>query len=77
MIANLRALLFRDWTVDFNRQIRNAFGCVQHTRVDDGAGGTGVDAERAGAALIEAGRVGLELEAGRDAGEKIRGPARD
>src|SRR5687768_110046 len=57
VIANLRPLRFRDRSVDFNREVRNALGRIEDARVDDRAGGTGVDAQRAGAALIEAGRV--------------------
>ena len=41
-----------------DRQIRDALGRVELVRVDERAGGTGVDAERARAALIERRRVG-------------------
>src|SRR5688572_23974086 len=73
MIADLRPLRFGDWAIHLDGQVRDAFGSVQHAGVDNRAGWTGVDADRAGAALIEAGRVRLEREIGCDAGEeKIR-----
>ena len=53
--------------------VGDAAGRVEAEGLDDGVGRAGLDAQRAGAALLDRGRVGLERERRDDGREKVKG----
>ena len=67
MAADRRPLRFRNRALQLDREIRDAARRIDLVFVDDRAGRTRVDAQRAGAALIGDDLVGGQLEADGDA----------
>ena len=55
-----------DLVLQLDREVRHAAGGVQDPRVDDGAGWTRLQAQRAGSALVERRGGGVERQAAQD-----------
>src|SRR5688500_7124536 len=70
MIPDVRALRFGDRSPQFDSQVRNALRGIEDARVYQCTGRARVDAQGALAALIESGRVRVEVEARHDAGKE-------
>src|SRR5262249_33596074 len=74
--ADARVVLPRDVAAKLDRQVRHAPGRIEHPGRDERAGRTRLEAQCAGAALVERWRIHLERQTADDLGEKDPGPER-
>src|SRR5262245_42264693 len=74
MVTDPRAVLFRYIAAQFNRRICDAFAAIEDIRLENGLGGTCVNAASATAATICHREVAFQIEVRQNAAQKEPGP---
>ena len=73
MVPDPRSILFRNLTPQFDCCVRNALPAVENVRFENGAGGAGINAARAGSTAVRHRSVVRQFKIGNDATKKKPG----